>query len=99
MKTHIKEIHNEQFSDGRYTVGILLNYSSEIEHEGWKETLVYSFDHERNIYTFYNTIFDMLNALLYHDDKKRAIMTDEEFEGYCDAQYIEGSFSSYLTWV
>ena len=100
MTTHIKEIHNEQFSDGRYTIGIVLNYSSEIEHEGWKETLVYSFDHERLTYTFYNTIFDMLNALLYHEDKmKRAFMTDEEFEGYCDAPYIEGKFSDYLKWV
>lgn len=99
MKTHIKEIHNEQFSDGRYTIGIVLNYSSEIQHEGWKETFAYAFDHERKTYSFYNTIFDMLNALLYHEDKKRAIMTDEEFETFCDSQYINGKFSDHLIWV
>ena len=99
MITHVKEVHNEQFSDGRYTIGIVLNYSSEVEHVDWKETFAYAFDHERNTYSFYNTIFDMLNALLYHEDKKRAIMTDEEFETYCDASQIEGKFSDYLKWV
>jgi hypothetical protein len=100
MTTHIREIHNEKFSDGRYTIGILLNYSSEIEHEGWKETFAFVFEHERNMYTFYETIFDMLNFLLYREDKmKRAFMSDEEFEGYCDAPYIEDTFSSHLSWV
>ena len=100
MTTHVKEIHNEQFSDGRYTIGIILNYSSEVQFEGWKETFVYSFEHERNMYTFYETIFDMLNYLLYHEDKKkRAFMTDEEFESYCDAPEIDGKFSDRLKWV
>jgi hypothetical protein len=100
MITHIKEIHNEQFSDGRYTIGIVLNYSSEVQYEGWKETFAYYFDHERLTYNFFTTIMDMLNSLLYRDDKvKRAIMTDEEFETYCDAKHIGGKFSDHLIWV
>ena len=97
MTTHIREIHNEKFSDGRYTIGILLN---ENDDRTWKETFAFVFEHERNMYTFYETIFDMLNFLLYREDKmKRAFMSDEEFEGYCDAQYIEDTFSSHLSWV
>jgi hypothetical protein len=100
MITHIKTVHNEEFSDGRYTIGILLNYSSEIQYESWKESFAYVFEHERNMYTFYDTIFDMLNFLLYREDKmKRAYMEEEEFDGYYDAPYIEGSFSSHFTWV
>lgn len=97
MTTHIREIHNEQFSDGRYTIGILLN---EDDDRTWKETFAYVYEHERNMYTFYETIFDMLNFLLYREDKmKRAYMSDEEFEGFCDAPHIEGKFSDNFKWV
>jgi hypothetical protein len=100
MITHIKTVHEEQYSDGSKTLGILFNYSSEIEHQGWKESFIYIFNNEKAMYIFFNTMVDMFDYMLYGEDKmKRAYMEEQEFDSYLDAEYIEGAFSEKLKWV
>lgn len=99
MKTNIKEIHTESFSDGSRTLGILFNYSN--EDNNFKESLVYAFRNteEGGIYVFYETMFDMWTFLLHGDNKmKRAYMRENEFDEIFDAPYIEGRFSEKLIW-
>lgn len=99
MITHITTAHEEAYSDGSKTLGVLLNYSSEIEHDGWKDNLVYIFDHEKTIYIFFNTMFDMFNYLFNGVYKiKCAYMEEDEFDSYYDAPYIEGAFTEKLKW-
>lgn len=99
MITHIKTIHEEEYSDKSRTLGVLLNFSSDVEHDGWKDSLIYIFNHESKTYVFFNTIIDMDDYLLYGDNKvKRAYMDEEEFDQYYDAEFIEGSFVEKLTW-
>ena len=103
MITHIQTAHEEQYSDGSRTLGVLLNYSSEVEHEDWKESFIYIFreiEGEGGMYVFFNTMVDMFDYILYGEDKmKRAYMEEEEFDGYYDASYIEGPFIDKLKWV
>ncbi len=97
MKTHIKTAHEEEYSDKSRTLGVLLNFSSEVEHDGWKESFVYIY--REGTYIFFNTIVDMIDYLLYGDNKmKRAYMTEKDFDGYYDADFIEGPFSEKLKW-
>lgn len=101
MITHIKTAHEEAYSDGSRTLGILLNFSSEVEHEGWKDSFAYIFrqTEEGGMYIFFNTMVDMFDYMLYGEDKmKRAYMTEEEFDQYYDAEFIEGTFAEKLKW-
>lgn len=106
MTTHITTAHEEQYSDGSRTLGVLLNYSFEPEHEGWKDSLIYIFKHvsedglEGGRYIFFNTMFDMWSYILYSENKmKIAYMDEDEFDSYYDASYIEGKFTEKLKWV
>ena len=103
MITHIKTVHEEQYSDGSRTLGILLNYSSELEHENWKESFVYMFretEESGGRYMFFNTMFDMWSYLLYSENvMKTACMDEETFDKLYDAPYIDGPFSDNLVWV
>lgn len=103
MVTHIKTIHEEQYSDGSRTLGVLLNYSSELEHEGFKDSFIYIFrktEEGLGMYIFFNTMVDMFSYILYGEDKmKRAYMNEEEFDLYYDAPYIEGGFNEILKWT
>lgn len=102
MITHIKTVHEEQYSDGSKTLGVLLNYSSEVEHENWKESFIYMFreTEEGGRYIFFNTMFDMWSYILYSENKmKIAYMDEEDFDYYYDAPYIEGAFGEKLKWV
>ena len=97
MLTHIKTIHEEAYSDNSKTLGVLFNYSSEIEHEGWKDSLIYIY--RDGMYIFFNTIVDMIEYLLYGNSKiKRAYMEEQEFDMYFDAEFISGSFTEILKW-
>jgi hypothetical protein len=99
MKTHIKTIHEEAYSDGSRTLGVLLNFSSEIlfEHDDWKDSLIYIY-HNKN-YIFFSTMIDMIDYLLYGDKKvKTAYLDEEEFDEYYDAEFIEGVFAEKLKW-
>jgi len=97
MKTKLKSIHEEGYSDNSQTLGVLYNYSIEDES---KDTFIYIFKHERKSYIFFNTMIDMLDYMLYDNKKtKRAYMNEDEFDGYLDAEFIEGSFADILIWV
>lgn len=100
MKTRLKTAHEEQYSDGSRTLGVLFNYSSEKQDVEWYESFIYIFNHEKNMYVFFNTMFDMWSYMLYSENKmKIAYMEEEEFDSYYDAPYIEGKFGDFLKWV
>lgn len=97
MKTKIKTIHEEQYSDGSKTLGILLNYN---EDENYKESFVYVFNHKTTTYIFFNTMIDMFDFLFYGENKmKRAYMEELEFDGYYNAEHINGKFIEILIWI
>ncbi len=100
MKTNIKEILNEEIKkeDETFTFGVLFNYSK--EDNNWNNSLLYMFNHETKTYIFFTTIIDMIDYYFYRSDKtKRAYLSDDEFEKYYDAEYIEGSFIEKLKWT
>jgi len=102
MITHIKTIHNEEISSSEYkrSIGVLLNFSSEPQHSGWKESFIYIFNHKTLTYIFFNTIVDMIDYNFYGKHGVRcAMMTEDEFDIYYDAQYIDGKFSDVLKWT
>jgi len=99
MKTKLKSIHEEQYSDNSKTLGVILNYSFDSEIDKWKESLVFIFNHEKKMYIFFNTMHDMFNYLLNGVYKvKCAYMDEDEFDSYYDAPYIEGNFIEVLKW-
>jgi hypothetical protein len=94
MKTKIKTIHEEQFSDGSRTFGVLLNYSS---IEEWFASYIYIY-HE-GMYIFFNTIVDMIDYNFYCKAKvNRAYMEEHEFDKIYDNE-IDGKFSDMLEWI
>ena len=103
MITHIKSVHEEQYSDGSRTLGVLLNYSSEPQHEGWRESFIYMFrknEEEDGRYIFFNTMFDMWSYILYSENKmKIAYMDEADFDKLYDAPFIDGTFSELLNWI
>jgi hypothetical protein len=95
MKTNIKTIHEEEYSDKSRTLGILLNYSIE---DNWKESFIYIY--RDGMYIFFNTMVDMIDYLLYGESKmKRAYMDEKTFDSYYDASYVEGKFTDNLKWL
>lgn len=99
MKTKIKTIHEEEYSqnDKKRIIGILSNYSIE-DNVPFQEGLMYTY--KDGIYIFFNTIVEMINYLLYGESKmKRAYMEEKEFDKYYDSNYINGAFNEYLTWI
>jgi hypothetical protein len=105
MITHITTAHEEQYSDGSRTLGVLLNYETNknIEHNDFKDSLVYMFrqtENDGSRYVFFNTMFDLFSYMLYSENKMpMAYMDEDEFDSYYDAPYIEGSFRDKLKWV
>jgi hypothetical protein len=98
MKTQIKTIHEEQYSDNSKTIGVLYNYSLDADQKEFKDSLTYMY--REGTYVFFNTIIDLIDYILYSEKKmKRAYMTEEEFDQYYDAPYIEGKFSEKLKWT
>ena len=94
MKSKLKTIHEEEYSDKSRTLGILLNYSSIDE---WKDSLIYIY--RDGTYIFFNTMIDMIDYLLYADNRvKRAYMDEETFDSYYDAEFINGKFLDILKW-
>jgi hypothetical protein len=94
MITYIKEIHNEEYSDNRQSLGVILNYSD----DGWKESFIYIFTHQTKVYTFFDTIVDMIDYLVSQDKKiKRAYMYENEYDEYFDSP-MDGTFREKLTW-
>jgi len=97
MATYLKTAHEEQYSDGTKTLGVLINFD---ENESFKESFVYIFNHEKKMYIFFNTMIDMFDYILYGENKmKRAYMEEQEFDTFYDAKYIGGKFTEHLIWV
>jgi hypothetical protein len=98
MKTKLKSIHEEQYSDGTKTLGVLYNYSA--EDDNWKDSFIYIFNHDRKSYIFFNTMIDMLDYMLYDNKKvKRAYMNEDEFDKHYDSEFINDPFTNVLIWV
>ena len=96
MRTQITTAHEEQYSDGSRTLGVLFNYSETVD---FKESIIFIFHNGR--YIFFDTMIDMMNYLLYGDrdnNVKRAYMEEDDFDALYDADYINGKFSEKLTW-
>jgi hypothetical protein len=99
MKTKLKSVHNEERSDNSETIGVVLNHS--LENDGWQDSLIFVFNHKRLMYTFFNTIVDMVDFHLYGAGSKvkTARMNEEEYDAYYDAEFIDGKFNDKLTWL
>jgi hypothetical protein len=96
MKTYIRTVHAEEYSDGSKTLGILLNH----DEENYKESFPYIYNHKNTMYIFFNTMVDLFDYLLYGESKmKRAYMEEFEFDNLYDADFINGKFNEELTWV
>ena len=97
MQTNIKTVHEEGYSDGSITFGVLLNHNNDFS---FKESHIYIFNHKDNMYIFFQTIISMLEYKLYGERKiKRAYMEEEIFDSYWDAPYIDGKFGDLLIWL
>jgi hypothetical protein len=97
MKTQLKTIHEEEYSDRSRVLGVLLNHNAD---STFKDSLIYIFNHERKMYVFFNTMVDMLDYLMYGEGKmKRAYMGEEEFDTYYDSGSIDGKFTEILKWT
>lgn len=95
MTTYIKTAHEEDYSDGSKTLGVLFNFSD--DDENFSESFVYIY-REKN-YIFFNTMIDMFDYLLYSDKKmKRAYMSEEDFDKYYYPNIINSKFSELLNW-
>jgi hypothetical protein len=96
MKTKIRTIHEEDYSDGSRTIGILFNYS--LDDNDWKESYLYVY--KEGMYIFFNTIIETIDYLLFGEKKmKRAYMKEDEFDVYYFTDYIEGTFGETLKWI
>jgi len=95
MKTFIKTAHEERYSDGSKTLGIILNSD---ENNNRIDSLAYIY--RQGMYIFFDTIMGMNDYLLYSDTKiRRSYVPEEDFDNIYDAPYIEGNFSEHLKWV
>lgn len=95
MKTYIKTAHEEDYSNNSRTLGVLLNFDKNFNRV---DSLLYVY--RKNIYVFFNTIIEMNDYLLYGNDKmKRAYLTEEQFDAFFDAPYIDGKFADKLKWM
>jgi hypothetical protein len=101
MKTQLQSIHEETYSDGSKTLGVLLNYN---EDQTFKESFTFIFNTEKKMYIFFSTIIDMIDYLMYGEMQgktkvKRAYMEETVFDQHYDAHYINGKFTEVLIWI
>ena len=94
MKTFIITAHEEEYSDKSRTLGVLLNFD---ENHKRIDSLLYVF--RKGMYIFFNTIIDMNEYILYGDtNMNRAYISEEDFDKFYDAPYINNKFSEKLKW-
>lgn len=103
MRTHIKTIHEEEYSDKSRVLGVLLNFSTDVGKEGWKDSFLYVYKkgqvNDDGMYIFFDTIIDLIDYLLYGEVRmKRAYMEEKVFDSYYDAKFIDGEFRLKLEW-
>ena len=95
MKTYIKSIHEEAYSDDSKTLGVLYNYT---EDEEFTESFLFLY--REGMYIIFDTMIDMFDYLLYGEKKmKRAYMEEDIFDRYYDADFIDGKFTDILEWT
>lgn len=92
MKTRIKTVHEEEYSDKSKILGVLSNYSTISKDV---ESFVYIY--RNGTYIFFNTIVDMIDYLLYGDTVtvKRYYMSEDFFDELYDGE-IDGKFIDIL---
>lgn len=98
METFIITGHEETLTKGdvEKTLGVITNLSK--ESPNWRDSTIYVYHKE--MYIFFESMFDMINYLFYGESKmKRAYMEEDVFDSYFDADYIQGTFSEKLEWV
>lgn len=94
MKTNIKTIHEEKYGENDKTLGILLNESTT---DTWNEGLIYIY--REGMYIFFNSMIEMVDYLLYSDNRvRRAYINEESFDEYYDVE-IDGKFTDCLQWI
>ena len=95
MYTTLKSIHEETYSDNSKTLGVLINYN---EENNFKESFIYVY--KEGMYIFFETMIDMIDYLLYGENKmKRAYMEEKDFDELYDQSYVmDGKFSEKLIW-
>jgi hypothetical protein len=94
MKTVIKTVHEEQYSDGSRTLGILYNYSA--DSGDFSDSFPYIYHKET--YIFFKTMIDLFDYLLYgnkNSDVERSYLTEAEFDEIYDSE-INGSFADII---
>jgi hypothetical protein len=97
MKTHIRTIHEEEFTDKSKTLGVLLNFDDD---NTFKESFIYLFNHKSAMYIFFYTMSDMFEYMLYAEKRvRRAYMEEFDFDEYYDIENIDGKFTDVLKWV
>lgn len=95
MKTKLKSIHEEEYSDNSRSLGVILNYDINTD---WKESFI--FIYKNDVYVFFDCIIHMIDYLMYAEKSmKRAYMEEKQFDEYFDADFIDGSFRDKLNWV
>jgi hypothetical protein len=95
LKTYLNTVHEEKYSDGDRTLGVLLNYN---DQNNFKESFIYVY--REGMYIFFDTMIEMAEYLLYGEKKmKRAYVTEADFDNLYDAQFLNGKFSEILKWV
>ena len=86
--------HEESYTDNSMAIGVMVNMD---ENHQRVDSFLFMF--KNKTYTFFNTIFDLNDFLLYQDSKtKRAYMKEEIFDLLYDNP-IEGKFEDHLTWT
>lgn len=95
MKTYITTAHEEEYSDKSRTLGVLLNLNEEYQRI---DSLIYIY--HKGMYIFFNTIISMTDYLLYgkYSDMGRAYLSEDDFDGFYDAEFIDGKFTDLLEW-
>lgn len=94
MKTVIKTIHEEEYSDGSRILGILYNYST--NNTNFIDSFAYIYHNQT--YVFFKTMIDLFDYLLYgskNTDVERSYLTEEEFDKIYDSE-IHGSFAKII---
>ena len=95
MRTNIVTAHEEEYSNGSRTLGVLL-----VTDEDGKRIDSFTYIYRDGTYIFFNTIIEMNDYLLYGDGKtKRAYMKEDVFDEFYDAEHIDGNFIEVLKWM
>lgn len=94
MKTVIKTVHEEEYSDGSRTLGLLYNYS--VNNGEFSDSFPYIY--HNGTYIFFKTMIDLFDYLLYgtkNSDVERSYLTEQEFDDIYDSE-INGSFAKII---